>query len=153
MDVLTIIPVNKIKTKGFVFVNNNLKDAIFKEKDSEKLQKFWKYFENYWMSSNEMIEMWNISNYQGNKNVLRRTNNGLECYNSRFKKLFKSGTPSFAQFINTMRDESEAQQKIAQDHINQAAVNRARIDGNDGNFIYQPPTAMLCKMGAIVKKN
>ena len=77
MDVLTIIPVNKIKTKGFVFVNNNLKDAIFKEKDSEKLQKFWKYFENYWMSSNEMIEMWNISNYQGNKNVLRRTNNGL----------------------------------------------------------------------------
>ena len=76
--------------------------------------------------------------YQGNKNVLRRTNNGLERYNLRLKKLFKSGTPSFAQFVNTMRIEAEDQQKIAQDYMNQAA-KRARIDENDGNFIYQPP--------------
>ena len=138
MDILTVIPANEITTKGFAFVKDNLKEAILEENDSEKMQKFWKYFENYWMSSNKMIETWNISNYQGNKNVLRRTNNGLERYNLRLKKLFKSGTPSFAQFVNTMRIEAEDQQKIAQDYMNQAA-KRARIDENDGNFIYQPP--------------
>ena len=138
MDILTVIPANEITTKGFAFVKDNLKEAILEENDSEKMQKFWKYFDNYWMSSNKMIETWNISNYQGNKNVLRRTNNGLERYNLRLKKLFKSGTPSFAQFVNTMRIEAEDQQKIAQDYMNQAA-KRARIDENDGNFIYQPP--------------
>ena len=66
MDILTVIPANEIKTKGFVFVNNNLKDAILGANNSEKLQKFWNYFEKYWMSSNKMIDTWNISNYQGN---------------------------------------------------------------------------------------
>ena len=139
MDVLTLIPVNEISTKGFAFVNDNLKDVIFRDNDSEKLQKFWNYFEKYWMSSNKMIETWNIANYQGNIKVLRRTNNGLERYNLRMKKLFKSGTPSLAQFVNTMRDESEIQQKKAEDHMNKAAVKRGKYDENDGNFIYQPP--------------
>ena len=75
------------------------------------MQKFWKYFEKYWMSSIKMINTWNISNYEGNKNLLKRTNNGLERYNLRLKNLFKSGTPSFAQFVNTMIIESEDQQK------------------------------------------
>ena len=70
MDMLTVIPVNEISTKGFAFVNDNLKDVIFRDNDSEKLQKFWNYFEKYWMSSNKMIETWNISSYQGNINVL-----------------------------------------------------------------------------------
>ena len=142
MDILTVILVNEITTKGFVFVNDNLKEAIFGEKDSEKLKKFWKYFENYWMSSNKMIETWNISKYQCNKNVVRRTNNGLESYNLRLKKLFKSGTPSFAQFVKTMRIESEGQQKIAQDYMNQAAKH-TRIEENDKNFIYEPPPSNL----------
>ena len=91
------------------------------------------------MSSSKMIDTWNIFNYQGNLNVLRRTNNGLEHYNLRMKTLFKSGTPSFAQFVNTMREESETQQKIAEDHMNKAAVKRDKYDENDGNFIYHPP--------------
>ena len=79
------------------------------------------------------------SNYQGNMNVLRRTNNGLERYNLRMKTLFKSGRPSFGQFVNTMREESEIQQKIVEDHMNKAAVKRGKFDENDGNFIYEPP--------------
>ena len=91
---------------------------------AEKLNKFWDYFVKYWMPSNQMIESWNISNYQGNKNVLRRTNNGLERYNLRMKTLFKNGRPSFAQFVHTMRQESQEQQKIAEDHMNQAAKKK-----------------------------
>ena len=139
MGILTVIPVNEIRRKGFAFVNDNLKPAILGANDSQKLQKFWDYFEKYWMSSSEMIDTWNIANYHGNLNVLRRTNNGLERYNLRLKTLFKSGTPSFAQFVNTMREESVTQQKIVQDHMNGAAVKRGKYDQNDGNFIYHPP--------------
>ncbi len=139
MDILSVIHVNKIRTKGFAFVNDNLKPAILGANDLEKLQKFWNYFEKYLMSSSKMIDKWNISNYQGNLNVLRRTNNGLERYNLRMKTLFKSDTPSFAQFVNTMREESETQQKIVEDHMNKAAVKRGKYDENDGNFIYHPP--------------
>ena len=57
-----------------------------------------------------MIESWNISNYNGNKNTLKCTNNGLERYNKRMKSLFNTGTPSFADFVNMMREESEFQQ-------------------------------------------
>ena len=139
MDILTVIPVNEIKSKGIPFVKDNLKDDILEENDSEKMDKFWQYFEKYWMSSEKMIDSWNISNFKGNKNVLKRTNNGLERYNLRMKLLFKSGTPSFAQFVNTMRKESEDQQKITENHMNHTAVKRGKIDENDGDFIYEEP--------------
>ena len=89
-----------------------------------------------------MIDSWNILNYKGNKNVLKCTNNGLERYNLKMKLLFKSGTPSFAQFVNTMRQESEDQQKKAENHMNQAAVKRGKYDKYDRNLIYviyEPP--------------
>ena len=38
-----------------------------------------------------------------------------------------------------MRQESEYQQKIAENHMNQAAVTHGRIDENDGDFIYEQP--------------
>ena len=139
MNILTVIHVNEIKRKGFAFLKDNLKEAILQDKDLEKMDKFWNYFEKYWLSSNKMIESWNIFNYKGNKNVLRRTNNGLEFYNLRMKLLFKSCTSSFAEFVNTMRHESEDLQKIGDDNMNQAVVKRGKYDENDGNFIYQPP--------------
>ena len=71
--------------------------------------------------------------------MLRLINNGLERYNLRMKTLFKSDMPSFAQFANTMREESETQQKIAKDHMNKAAVKCGKYDENDGNFILHPP--------------
>ena len=44
-----------------------------------------------------------------------------------------------AQFVNTMRQESEDQQKITENHMNQTAVKRGRIDQNEGDFIYEQP--------------
>ena len=55
------------------------------------------------------------------------------------KSLFNAGTPSFAQFVNTMRAESEKQQKKVQDHMDRSAIKRNKIDENDGNFIYKLP--------------
>jgi len=90
------------------------------------------------MSSKKFIKSWNINDYQGNKRQLKRTNNGLESYNKRLKSLFRSGTPSFADFVNTMRGESAYQQKKVQDYMDKSAVKK-KIDENDGNFIYEMP--------------
>ena len=139
MDILTVIPKNEIITKGIPFVKDNLKDAILEADDRLKMDKFWIYFKRFWMSSDKMIDSWNISNYNGNKNTLKRTNNGLECYNKRMKSLFNAGTPSFADFVNTMREESEFQQKKVDGYMNKTIVNRNTVDENDGNFIYNPP--------------
>ena len=77
------------------------------------------------MSSDRMVDAWNINNYVGNKNTLKRTNNGLERHNKLMKSLFDIGTPYFARFVNIMREESEAQQKIA-DYMNQLVVKRKK---------------------------
>ena len=63
------------------------------------------------MTFDRMIDAWNINNYVGNKTTLKHTSNGLERYNKLMKSLFNVGTPSFAEFVNTMREESKAQLK------------------------------------------
>ena len=139
MDILTVIPVNEIEKKGIPFVKDNLKEAIFNNDDAKKMDTYWKYFSKFWMSSTNMIKSWNINDYNGNINTLKRTNNGLERYNRSMKSLFNAGTPSFGDFVNTMREESEAQQQKVEDHMNEKIVKRKKIDENDGNFIYHPP--------------
>ncbi len=52
----------------------------------------------------------------GNKKTLKCTNNGLERYKKLMKSLFNAGTPSFADFVNTIREESEARQKSQKLH-------------------------------------
>ena len=63
------------------------------------------------MSCDEFIKALNVHDYVGNRNTLKFINNGLERYNKSMKPLFCSGTPSFAEFANTMREESEAKQR------------------------------------------
>ena len=100
---------------------------------------FWNYFEKFWMSSEKFILTWNINDYQGNKNVLKRTNNGLESYNKRLKSLFRAGTPSFADFVHTLRKESEFQQKKVLGYMEKTSVKKGKYDENDGDFIYEMP--------------
>ena len=88
---------------------------------------FWNYFKKYWMSLEKFIKIWNINDYQGNKNLLKRTNNGLESYNKRLKSLFCSGTPSFADFVHTMKEESAYQQKKVQDYMEKSAVKKKKL--------------------------
>ena len=59
------------------------------------------------------------------------------------KSLFRSGAPSFAEFVNTMREESEAQPKKVEGYMNKAIVKRKKIDENDGNFIYDVPACYV----------
>ena len=105
-------------------MKDNLKDALFNDEDVKKMDIYWTYFSKFWMSSSNMIKSWNINDYVGNINTLKRTNNGLERYNRSMKSLFNAGTPSFADFVNTMKEESEAQQQKVEHHMNQTIVKR-----------------------------
>ena len=78
IDILTIISVNEIKTKGILFVNDNFEDVLNQEDDKKKMNHFWNHFDKYWMSSDRFIDTWNNNNYVGNKNALKHTNYGLE---------------------------------------------------------------------------
>ena len=55
MDILTIVPVNEIKRKGIPFVKDNLKDAVNEDKDFQKMQSFWHYFDKFWMTSENLL--------------------------------------------------------------------------------------------------
>ena len=124
IDILTVIPIDEIREKGILYVKDILKDSIYQGDDNQKMITFGNYFKKYWMSSENFIKTWNINDYQGNKNLLKRTNNGLESYNKRLKSLFCSGTPSFADFVHTMKEESAYQQKKVQDYMEKSAVKK-----------------------------
>ena len=55
------------------------------------------------------------------------------------KGLFRTGSPSFADFVHTMRGESEHQQKQVLDYMGKLVVKKGKSDENDGDFIYEMP--------------
>ena len=75
IDILTLILIYEIREKGIPFVKDNLKDTISEGDDFQKMITFWNYFEKKWMSSEKCIKTWNINDYEGYKNLLKRTNN------------------------------------------------------------------------------
>ena len=75
LDILTIIPKDEIKSKGIPYVKNAIESIGLSADDKEKWLKFWKYFNKFWMSSDEFIMLWNHHGIADSKDV---TNNGLE---------------------------------------------------------------------------
>ena len=49
LDILCIIPIDEILTKGINFLRSNLDEFVLKE-DEKKWVKFWKYFIKFWCS-------------------------------------------------------------------------------------------------------
>ena len=69
------------------------------------------------MISEKFITTWNVTSHNGNENTLNCANKRLEWYKRYMKSLFHLGIPSFAEFMTTMRGESEHQQRKVHDHI------------------------------------
>ena len=99
----------------------------------------WFIIKSISFTRNVFIKTWNINDYQGNKNVFKCTNNGLESYNKCLKGLFRAGTPSFVDCVHTMGGESEHQQKKALGYMDKLAVKKGKSNENDGDFIYEMP--------------
>ena len=54
-----------------------------------------------------ILDNWNLAEAYGNyKEIINRTNNGLERYNRHYNELFAKGQPSLIEFIQTLEEES-----------------------------------------------
>ena len=109
MDVMTIIPINEIVSKGIPYVRSILEsnDLNLEQGDLDKWAQFWEYFESYWCSSEEFMKTWNVRDEDNDDYDLRnRTNNGLERYNRSMNDLFPTPHPSLSLFVQTIEKES-----------------------------------------------
>ena len=59
LEVLTLINPNEIRWKGIPYVRSIVEDGLEYE-DLVKMEKFWAYFEKYWMKSPSFIVTWNV---------------------------------------------------------------------------------------------
>ena len=79
MDVLTVIPLDEIICKGIIYIRSILDQEDSSVEGREKWNSFWDYFTNFWCSSIDFIEIWNIINHNEEYyNLQNRTNNALE---------------------------------------------------------------------------
>lgn len=94
LDLLTVIPQDKVQKIGIPFVRSLIEDGQTNE-DIKKWDQFWAYFTKTWLP---IVDSWNICLEEGSyKKLLNRTNNRLEWYNWRFDGLFLKN-PSLLEF-------------------------------------------------------
>lgn len=99
LDMLCIIPIDEILTKGINFVRSNLDEFVLKE-DENKWEEFWKYFIKFWCSDKQFMNTWNIHIKESEffYELQNRTNNALENYNKKMNKAFM-GTKPFCLIV------------------------------------------------------
>ena len=102
MNILTVIPVDEIISKGIPYVRSKIDETGQKA----KLDKFWKYFIQTWMVRYSP-EDWNINGAIYNNDddkLVNRTNNPLERFNRTLNNFFPNGHPSMPQFVEVLKD-------------------------------------------------
>ena len=128
---LTLIPPNEIRKYGIPYVRE-IMDYELSNSDMKKMEIFWEYFENFWLSSPSFIYSWNVNHhppYLAKK--MMRTNNGLERYNRRVSELFQQSKPSLINFIETLELESRNQLDELDDIRKGLVINRKRKRDGD----------------------
>ena len=113
LDMLSIIPIEEILTKGINFVRSNLDEFVLKE-DEKKWEEFWRYFIKYWCSDKEFMNTWNIHMKEAEYFYVlqNRTNNALESYNKQMNKAFMGTKPCFCLFVEICEEESRNQCRV-----------------------------------------
>eukprot|EP01034_Spumella_vulgaris_P034631 gene34631-42719_t len=103
MDLLTIIPVSEIVSKGIPFLRSMIDESACQD----KWNKFWVYFIKNWILLHKP-ETWNIHTHVQNKvSMKNRTNNPLERYNRTMGEHFARGNPSVEEFIEVIKWECD----------------------------------------------
>jgi hypothetical protein len=106
LKILCVLPHNHVQ-RGIVYVREIIEEGLSRS-EKRKWKIFWEdYFEKQWIP---LLEVWSLYDPTGNndgvKEIVNRTNNALEKYNRRFNDLFSKGTPSLAEFIGVVEEES-----------------------------------------------
>ena len=125
LEVLTIINPSEIKWKGIPFVRSIVDDGLDHE-DLEKMEKFWAYFDRFWLKSPGFIVTWNVFGHYKQETVkLQRKNNGLERYNRSLNSKF-NGKQSLLSFITVLEAEAREQVTKLDEIRNGHIVNKKR---------------------------
>lgn len=99
---LTVIPIDTIKTKGIVYIRHKINEAPHQQLYNQ----FWRYFEETWMGLYDP-GMWNVYRLLGLAGdvLINMTNNPLERFNGILNSSFTaSGHPPMPVFVETIRD-------------------------------------------------
>ena len=105
LDLLCIIPQDEVVEFGIPYVRSVIENGLPK-KEVKRWDLFWEYFERQWIP---ILNSWNLCDANARyKDILNKTNNGLESYNKRINRLFPS-RPSLIKFVQTMEAESRYQ--------------------------------------------
>jgi hypothetical protein len=101
IDLLIIIPINEIESKGIPYVRSLLEvNATASEK--KQWNDFWQYFNKQWMP---IVAAWNIESKDGGyKDLVSKTNNGLERYNRKVNEIFPT-RPDLEKFCVVLKKE------------------------------------------------
>jgi len=105
INVLTVIPINEIVTKGVPYVRSKTKEVEYEENFNE----FWKYFISTWIKKYDP-NTWNIYGVIADDNhdeiIVNRTNNPIERYNRTLNALFPNAHPTVQKFVQAINEES-----------------------------------------------
>jgi hypothetical protein len=112
MEILCIIPIDEIISKGIPYVRFMMKDL--ESKNPGPYDSFWKYFSKTWLNTYDP-RTWNIHNILCRESpediMVNRTNNAIERQNRTFQSEFKNdGHPSLIQLVEVI-------QKVSQGHV------------------------------------
>ena len=102
LDLLTVLPQDEVESIGIPYVRS----VIEENADAATIQKwdrFWDYFESTWLP---ILDNWDISLAEDDyKDLINRTNNGIESYNKRHSGLFDGDKPTLLEFAKTTEKE------------------------------------------------
>ncbi|KAE9028431.1 hypothetical protein PR002_g10394 [Phytophthora rubi] len=110
IDVLTVIPIDKIRSKGIPYVM-----SIVNPKGAARIwTSFWDYFVRTWMTMFPP-SLWNVNTYiEQEMKMQNRTNNPIESYNRRAKKAFGSH-PTLVVFVEQAKEEAKRYLELLDD--------------------------------------
>ena len=104
-DMLCIIPQDEVEEYGIPYVCSIIEEDL-DDMEIERWNIFWEYFNRQWIP---ILDSWNICDYDGKyKELMNRTNNGLESYNKRFNGFFEK-KPSLLECFEVVEAESRYQ--------------------------------------------
>jgi hypothetical protein len=98
LEVLTVIPIGEIETKGIPYVRSKCKEEGY----LSSFNQFWNYFKSTWLDRFPPSD-WNINGKIMKDNVINRTNNPLERYNRTIASCFKVSHPNMDTFVRELR--------------------------------------------------
>ena len=102
LEILCVIPINEIMTKGISYVRSKTDEGEY----SERFDSFWNYFKLTWMTMYNPTT-WNIHEILASEDhdmLVNRTNNACEAFNRRLNEKIGHAHPTMPILIKVLNE-------------------------------------------------